>query len=104
MTTTKTPTPLARSRTMTRLTREFAEAWDAAQPLIKAADAAKKEVKTHVDKSGEKEFSNEHVTVRFQTRNVFDTARFKREHPELHAKFRRDSVSMTVSRTAGGGK
>lgn len=101
MTTTKTPTPLARSRTMTRLTREFAEAHDAAAEPSKVLKGAKKAVKDHVDKSGETSFANEYAVVRFQSRNVFDTARFKKEHPKLHAQFMRESVSMVINRAAG---
>ena len=95
---------LAKSRTARKLSLEFAEAWDAAQEPIRRVNEAKAALKDYVDGKGETEFSNQYASVRYQSRNVFDSSRFKKEHPKLWHKFRRESVSMTVTRTANGGK
>ncbi len=97
-------TNLARSRTARKLSIEFAEAWDAAQEPIRRMNEAKAALKDYVESKGESDFTNQHACVRYQSRNVFDSSRFRKEHPKLWDKFRRESVSMTVTRVANGGK
>lgn len=84
-----------------KLSREFAEAHDAAAPYIQALNEAKAELKNFVEEHNLDGLQNKHATVSFRSSQRFDGSRFKKEHPKLHAEFQRESVSMYVNRTTG---
>ena len=89
---------MRRNRTLQRKSREFAEVYDQWKSLDDRLSELKADLRDLLEDYGEESFENKHVSLKMVTRTQFDGARFRKEHPQLHEEFQRETSSIRVGR------